>query len=106
MLTANSDINCGLLSALLPVTFIHDFKITSAGIICYFKEDIEQILPQVSSFLDALKEVTMKNFYFDMKTKEIGTLKTYDAEPLSFNEKYFFQEVLCDYIDHGSNKQN
>jgi hypothetical protein len=99
LLTTDPDINIGLLSAFLPVTFFDDFKITPTGIVCNFSQEIEKILPQVISFLDALKQVTMKNFYFDMQSKKIGILKIYDAEPLSFNEKFIFQEVLCDYLE-------
>jgi hypothetical protein len=99
LLTTDPDINFGLLSAFLPVTFFDDFMITPVGIVCNFNQEIEKILPRVISFLDALKQVTMKNFYFDMQSKKIGTLKIYDAEPLSFNEEFLFQEVLCDYLE-------
>jgi hypothetical protein len=104
LLTTNPEINFGLLSAFLPITFFDDFKITTTGIECHFNQEVEKILPLITSFLEALKHVTMKNFYFDMQTKKIGILKIYDAEPLSFNTEFIFQEILCDYIKHELNK--
>ena len=92
MLTTKNAINRGLLSALLPITFIEDFKIRASELICFFTADVEYILPQIEKFLDTLNEITDTQFYFEMESSKIGVLRTYDAENLHFNERLLFEE--------------
>ncbi|MCK4848544.1 MAG: hypothetical protein KAT16_05950 [Candidatus Heimdallarchaeota archaeon] len=92
MLTAKTAINRGLLSALLPMTFIKDFRVYASGLIFSFTEDIENILPQVETFLDTLNEITDTQFYFEVVSKRIGILKIFDAEKVTFNDELLFQE--------------
>ena len=91
-LTPNKAINRGLLSALLPTTFIKDFRVYASELVCSFIQDIEDILPQVHVFLDVLNEITETQFYFEIHSKRLGILKTYDAEPISFNKELLFSE--------------
>ena len=86
----NFVINRGLLSALLPMTFISDFQIQHSDIVCNFTTNYEEILPQVQMFLDALGEIAETQFYFEMQTSWIGVLKIYDTEPLNLNEHLLF----------------
>jgi hypothetical protein len=92
MLTSKKTINRGLLSALLPMTFIKDFKVHTSELIFSFSEDIENILPQVETFLDSLNEITDTQFYFEMASKRIGMLKTFGVEKITFNENLLFQD--------------
>ena len=97
VLSSNPTINRGLLSALLPVTFMKDFQIQESEIVCQFSEDYENILPRVQSFLDALGEIAETQFYFEMRTKKIGVLKVYDANPLLLNEYLLYDnKVDCE----------
>ena len=93
-LSLNPEINRGLLSALLPMTFIKDFQIKEDRIVCIFTTEYHNILPQVQSFLDALREIAETQFYFEMKTKKIGLLKVYDATPLTFNKNLLFKYTI------------
>lgn len=92
MLTAKEEINRGLLSALLPITFIKDFKVYASELVFSFTEDIEKILPQVEVFLDALNEISDTQFYFEVENKRIGVLKIFDAEKITFNKDLLFPE--------------
>ncbi len=94
VLSQNPAINRGLLSALLPLTFIHDFQLQESEIIVKFSAKFEEILPQIQSFLDALGEIAETQFYFEMKTKKIGVLKVYDANPLLLNEHLLFEQTI------------
>ncbi|MHA2238155.1 MAG: hypothetical protein ACXAB2_07265, partial [Candidatus Hodarchaeales archaeon] len=85
VLTTISTINKGLLSALLPTTFIEDFKLYPNRIMIYLVENITDLLPQVEVFLDALSEVTETKFYLEMVTPKIGILRTYGIPELCFN---------------------
>ena len=80
----------GLLSALLPMTFIEDFYFYSSVLVCTFSQDIERILPQVQTFLDALNEITETQFYFEIHDKRIGILKNYDSEWIMLNKSLEF----------------
>ncbi|PWI47740.1 hypothetical protein CEE45_10180 [Candidatus Heimdallarchaeota archaeon B3_Heim] len=94
VLSFNPAINRGLLSALLPMTFIQDFHIQHSEIICYFTKNYEEILPQVQTFLDAIGEIAETQFYFEMQTSRIGALKIYDTEPLTLNEHLLFENNI------------
>jgi hypothetical protein len=91
-LTTISTINKGLLSALLPTTFIEDFKLYPNRIAIYLVENITDLLPQVEVFLDALSEVTETKFYLEMVTPKIGILRTYGIPELCFNPQLLFQD--------------
>ena len=91
-LTPDKAINRGLLSALLPMTFIKDFRVYESELVCSFTQNIEDILPQVQAFLDVLNEITETQFYFEIHSKRIGILKTYDAEQISYNKGLIFPE--------------
>ena len=91
MLTAKSAINRGLLSALLPMTFVRDFRVYASELVFSFTEDIENILPQIETFLDTLNEITNTQFYFEVDSKRIGVLKIFDVETITFNKDLIFQ---------------
>ncbi len=91
MLTAKKAINRGLLSVLLPMTFIRDFRVYASELVFSFTEDIENILPQIETFLDTLNEITNTQFYFEVDSKRIGVLKIFDAEKITFNKDLIFQ---------------
>ena len=90
VLTTKPAINRGLLSALLPITFIRDFKLYSSELECELTEEVEKILPQLEMFLDTINEITDNQFYFEITSSKIGLLKIYDAECLNFNENLLF----------------
>ena len=90
-LTAKMVINRGLLSTLLPMTFIKDFRVYASELVFSFTDDIENILPQVETFLDNLNEITNTQFYFEIDSKRIGVLKTFDVETITFNKDLIFQ---------------
>jgi hypothetical protein len=92
MLTAKKAINRGLLSALLPMTFISDFRIYASELVFSFTEDIENIIPQVEMFLDTLNEISDTQFYFEVESKRTGVLKIFDAEKITFNKDLLFQD--------------
>ena len=92
MLTAKEGINRGLLSALLPMTFINDFRIYASELVFSFTEDIENIIPQVEMFLDTLNEISDTQFYFEVESKRIGVLKIFDDERITFNKDLLFPE--------------
>ncbi len=92
MLTVKEEINRGLLTALLPMTFIKDFRVYTSELVFTFTEDIENILPQVEMFLDTLNEISDTQFYFEVESKRIGVLKIFDAEKITFNKDLLFPE--------------
>ncbi|MHA2278493.1 MAG: hypothetical protein ACXAC2_22165 [Candidatus Kariarchaeaceae archaeon] len=92
MLTAKEGINRGLLSALLPITFIKDFKVYASELVFSFTDDIEKILPQVETFLDTLNEISNTQFYFEVENKRIGVLKIFDAENIKLNKDLIFPD--------------
>lgn len=92
LLTSIPSINRGLLSALLPTTFIEDFKLYKNKIVIYLIDEITNLLPCVEIFLDALSELTETQFYIEMNTLKKGVLKTYGVPELSFNSNLLFQD--------------
>ena len=92
MLTTKLAINRGLLSALLPMTFIKDFRVYASELVFSFTKDIENILPQVEMFLDTLNEISDSQFYFEVESKRIGVLKIFDAEKITFNKDLLFPQ--------------
>ena len=92
MLTTNTAINRGLLSTLLPMTFIGDFRVYASELVFSFTEDIENIIPQVEMFLDTLNELSGTQFYFEVESKRIGVLKIFDTEKITFNKDLLFPE--------------
>jgi hypothetical protein len=97
VLSTIPSINKGLLSALLPITFIEDFKLYSNRIILYLIDDIVEILPRVEAFLDALSELTETELYLEMVTPRKGILKTYGVPELSFNPRLLFENDETDF---------
>jgi hypothetical protein len=88
----------GLLSALLPMTFIKDFYFYSSVLVCTFSQDIENILPQVQTFLDSLNEITETQFYFEIHDRRIGILKNYDSEWIASNKNLEFSGSRGDQV--------
>ncbi len=100
VISSNPSLNRGLLSVLLPLTFISDFELHESEIVCKFTQGHESILPQVQAFLDALGEITESQFYFEMQTNKVGFLKIYDSNPLLINEDLRYEEVIdCEMKD-------
>ena len=51
-------------------------------LVCAFTHDIEDILPQVQAFVDAINEITDTQFFLYVQERSCGIPKTYDAESL------------------------
>ena len=101
-LSADIAVHHGLLSALLPRTFIKDFYFYSSLLVCTFSHDITEILPQVQRFLDTLNEITETQFYFEIHNKRIGILKNYDSGRITLNKNLEFSGNRGDQAHSGS----
>ena len=75
----------------------------ASELVCSFTKNIEDILPQVQAFLDVLNEITETQFYFEIHSKRIGILKTYDAEQISYNKELLFPKKFSP-DDHAYKK--
>ena len=73
------------------MTFVRDFRVYASELVFSFTEDIENILPQIETFLDTLNEITNTQFYFEVDSKRIGVLKIFDVETITFNKDLIFQ---------------
>ena len=90
ILTRNAAINKGLLSTLLSMTFIKDFKVYASELVFSFTEDIENINSQIELFLDTLNDLSGTQFYLEVESKRIGVLKIFDTEKITFNKDLLF----------------
>ncbi len=93
LLSVIPSLNKGILSALLPATFIKDFKLNRNSIIIYLIDDIVNLLPRIEVFLDILNDLTETNFFLEMLAPKKGILRTYGVSELSFNPQLLFQET-------------
>ena len=95
--TADSKLNAALLTALLPVTILRDYRIQRNGIYCVFNSPITYIQDIIKEFLSGLYEVTGTIFYYEIIDKQEAILKIYGTDGLQFS-----QEVL--YTSSESNR--
>ena len=77
LLKENPARNAALLAALLPITFLSDFKLIKDGIHCYFKFKISSINSEIEFFLTVMNEISDDQFYFEQVSDNEAILKVF-----------------------------
>ena len=94
--TTNSKLNAALLTALLPVTVLQDYKIQSNGIYCVFNSPISHIQEIIKTFLSGLYEVTGTIFYYEIVNYREAVLKIYGVDGLEFSQEVLYKSIEKD----------
>jgi len=94
--TTDSRLNAALLTALLPVSVLRDYRIQENGIYCIFNSAISNIQEIIKEFLSGLYEVTGTIFYYEIINKQEAILKIYGIDRLQFSQKFLYQSSEID----------
>jgi len=94
--TTDSRLNAALLTALLPVSVLRDYRIQENGIYCIFNSAISNIQEIIKEFLSGLYEVTGTIFYYEIINKQEAILKIYGIDRLQFSQEFLYQSSEID----------
>ncbi|MFX1514944.1 MAG: hypothetical protein ACFFC6_01455 [Promethearchaeota archaeon] len=87
-------LNASLKLILFSPIFLKDYELKEDSLYCYFTKSISHLQAIIKTFLDALYEITSKQFYFEIINDREAILRIYGVDQLQFSTDVLYKSPI------------